>query len=309
MSMAHLALAATQKRFLPKKVQKSSELIVIQQQFLMEKNSRKLLKNRLTLIEGRFGDLQNLLAAENITEVDGIVLDVGVSSMQLDQSERGFSFAKDGPLDMRMELSGKSAADVVNEVDEADLRRIISVLGEEKRAYAVAKAIVKRREQSNFTRTVDLAEVIEKVMGAKAKAQRIHPATRTFQALRIFVNNELDQLVRGLVAAEQVLRPDGVLAVVSFHSLEDRIVKRFFTERTGKTSRPSRHMPEEVGRPDPSFTDLTRGGIVADEEEIAANPRSRSARLRAGKRTLAAAFAMPELNYTRNILGLKEAPC
>ncbi|MGI9463283.1 MAG: 16S rRNA (cytosine(1402)-N(4))-methyltransferase RsmH, partial [Aestuariivirgaceae bacterium] len=181
---------------------------------------------RLTLLQGRFADMQALLAEHGVTGVDGVVLDVGVSSMQLDEAARGFSFLKDGPLDMRMEQSGLSAADVVNAMPEDPLKRVIAVLGEEKRARAIAKAVARRRLDKQFSRTGDLAALIESTIG-KRPGERIHPATRTFQALRIYVNAELDQLANGLAACESMLVPGGRLIVVSFHSLEDRIVKRF----------------------------------------------------------------------------------
>ncbi len=244
---------------------------------------------RLTLIEGRFADMQALLAGFGVTAVDGVTLDVGVSSMQLDEAGRGFSFLHDGPLDMRMEQAGVSAADVVNAMPEAQLKRVIAVLGEERRAHAIVRAIARRRAEQPFSRTSELAGVIEKVLG-KRPGERIHPATRTFQALRIFVNGELQQLADGLSAAERLLSPGGRLAVVSFHSLEDRIVKRFLAARTGKTGRPSRHAPDVGDMISPSFRDLTRGGVVAGEAEVAGNPRARSARLRGGERTGAEAI-------------------
>ncbi len=241
---------------------------------------------RLTLIEGRFADMQALLATYDVKAVDGVVLDVGVSSMQLDEAERGFSFLKDGPLDMRMEQAGMSAADVVNAMPEAQLKRVIAVLGEENRARAIAKAIARRREDQPFSRTGDLAGLIESVIG-KRPGDRIHPATRTFQALRIYVNAELEQLAAGLAACECLLVPGGRVLVVSFHSLEDRITKRFFAARTGKTARPSRHAPHGDDGPAASFRDIARGGIVPGNAEINSNPRARSARLRAAERTSA----------------------
>ena len=246
--------------------------------------------DRLTLIEGRIADMAGLLAGLGVHEVDGVVLDIGVSSMQLDEAERGFSFAKDGPLDMRMEQSGPSAADVVNALPEAQLKKIIAVLGEEKRARAVARAIAKRREEQQFSRTSDLARLIETVLG-KRPGERIHPATRTFQALRIFVNGELSQLAEALAAAEQLLKPGGKLAVVTFHSLEDRIVKRFFAARTGRGAQPSRHLPPGAEGPPASFIDIARGGITPGDNEIEINPRARSARLRGGERTAHPAIA------------------
>jgi 16S rRNA (cytosine1402-N4)-methyltransferase len=245
--------------------------------------------DRLSLVQGRFSNMERIVADAGFSHVDGIVLDVGVSSMQLDEGERGFSFMRDGPLDMRMEQQGKSAADVVNELDERDLRYIISILGEEKRAFAIAKAIAKRRTQEPFTSTLDLAALVETTLGKppKHKGPSIHPATRTFQALRIFVNAELKELAEALAAAERLLAPGGRLAIVTFHSLEDRIVKRFLHQRSGRAARPSRHAPAAIELV-PSFEELARGGIVADEAEVLQNPRARSARLRAAKRTDAA---------------------
>jgi 16S rRNA (cytosine1402-N4)-methyltransferase len=190
---------------------------------------------------------------------------------------------------MRMERQGRSAADVVNEFDERDLRYIIARLGEEKRAHAVARAIVKRRAEQPFEGTLDLAGVVEAAVGRPRgkKAAAIHPATRTFQALRIFVNAELRELAYGLAAAERLLVPGGRLCVVSFHSLEDRIVKRFLQKRTGRTARPSRHLPPATEEEAPSFEDIAPGGLVATPDEVERNPRSRSARLRAGRRTSA----------------------
>jgi 16S rRNA (cytosine1402-N4)-methyltransferase len=245
---------------------------------------------RLTLIEGAFADMAELLARFGVDAVDGIALDVGVSSMQLDEAERGFSFMRDGPLDMRMAQAGVSAADVVNSMPETQLKRVIAVLGEERRAHAIVKAIARRRAEQPFSRTSELAGLIEKVLG-KRPGDRIHPATRTFQALRIFVNGELEQLAEALGAAERLLNPGGRLAVVSFHSLEDRIVKRFLARRTGKIARPSRHAPDTADAISPSFSDLTRGGITASPAEVERNPRARSARLRAGERTAAAVIA------------------
>lgn len=251
---------------------------------------------RLTLVQGCFGDMgsliQSVLEGFDRTSVDGVALDVGVSSMQLDQAERGFSFQGDGPLDMRMSSEGVSAADVVNKFEEADIASILWFYGEEKRSRAVAKAIVQRRETQIFERTLDLAALIAEVMGARAKASKVHPATRTFQALRIFVNDELGELARGLAAAEELLCEGGRLAVVAFHSLEDRIVKRFLTERTGKASRPSRHLPEISVSAASSFDAVTRGALKAGKSEIEINPRSRSARLRGAKRTSAAAVPL-----------------
>ena len=241
-------------------------------------------KGRLTLVPGQFADLDTHARAAGFEHVDGVVLDLGVSSMQLDQAERGFSFLRDGPLDMRMEQAGPSAADVVNRMPVKDLIRVIGLLGEEKRATTVAHAIDNARKEKPFDRTAELSALIEKVLGRSPKKAQIHPATRTFQALRIYVNGELHQAARALGAAEKILKPGGRLVLVSFHSLEDRIVKRFFQDRTKTRGGGSRHMPEE-DVPPPTFELLTRKAVEAEEAETDANPRARSARLRAGRRT------------------------
>lgn len=247
---------------------------------------------RLTLIEGRFGDMDRLLGVAGVAAVDGVALDVGVSSMQLDRAERGFSFQSDGPLDMRMAQTGTSAADVVNEADERELAGIIKTYGEEPRARGIARAIVKARAKTPIRRTRELAEIVAGVVhGAPGQ----HPATRTFQALRIHVNDELGELARGLAAAERILKPAGRLAVVAFHSLEDRIVKRFLAERSGKEPGRSRHLPPTAGRARAAtFRPLFPGARQPGEAEIAANPRARSARLRAAERTDAPAWAEME---------------
>lgn len=256
---------------------------------------------RLTLIEGCFGDMARLVRELGHDAVDGVVLDLGVSSMQLDEAERGFSFQKDGPLDMRMSGQGLSAADVVNTFDELDLARIIAVYGDEKRARAVAKAIVMARNETQFERTLTLAGVVERVIGRRPQ-DRIHPATRTFQALRIFVNDELGQLAHGLSDAEALLREDGVLAAVAFHSLEDRLVKRFFTARTGRAARANRFMPER-NETAPSFREIAHKARKASLAEAEINPRARSAKLRAAERTSAPVIP---LDYTA--LGIARMP-
>ncbi|MBL8643251.1 MAG: 16S rRNA (cytosine(1402)-N(4))-methyltransferase RsmH [Rhodospirillaceae bacterium] len=245
---------------------------------------------RLHLIAGRFGDMAKLLAEHGVRNVDGIALDIGVSSMQIDDRARGFSFLRDGPLDMRMERAGRSAADVVNTLPEKDLAEIILTFGEEKHARRVARAIVKARVERPFSRTLHLADVI------RAEVRRAHdgidPATRTFQALRIYVNDELGELDRGLRSAEFLLRAGGMLAVVSFHSLEDRIVKTFMRTRSAEAARPSRHMPASaVKGAAPTFRLVTKRPTVPGDDEIARNPRSRSARLRVAERTDATALA------------------
>ncbi len=244
-------------------------------------------QGRLTLAQARFAELDRVAGDAGFAAVDGVVLDVGVSSMQLDQAARGFSFRLDGPLDMRMSGQGPSAADVVNNAGERDLANIIYILGEERHSRSVARAIVRARGEAPITTTKALADLVASVV--RSKPGDIHPATRTFQGLRIFVNDELGELARALGAAERVLKPEGRLVVVSFHSLEDRIVKSFLTDRA-ETRGGSRHAPE-VHRPAPTFRVLTKRPVIADEAETAANPRARSAKLRAGERTDAPARA------------------
>jgi 16S rRNA (cytosine1402-N4)-methyltransferase len=240
---------------------------------------------RLTLIHDRFSQMDRILADRGLAPVDGIALDIGVSSMQLDQAERGFSFGKDGPLDMRMSQEGESAADFLNNADEAEIARIIKEYGEEPRARTVAKAIVKARP---LTRTAELAAVIRKALGHHP-GMKSDPATRTFQAIRIHLNAELDELEAGLRAAERSLRPGGRLAVVTFHSLEDRIVKRFLKERSGSLPSGSRHLPEVKRGPAPSFDAIAKP-VSPSEAELQRNPRARSARLRTAVRTDAPAW-------------------
>lgn len=235
---------------------------------------------RLELVEANFSELADLAGEP----VDGVVFDLGVSSMQLDTAARGFSFRNDGPLDMRMGHDGPSAADLVARVSERDLANVIFQLGEERQSRAVARAIVKARAQAAITTTRQLADIVASVV--RHKPSDIHPATRTFQALRMFVNDELGELVAGLAAAERVLKPGGRLAVVSFHSLEDRIVKAFLGDRSA-TGAGSRHRPE-VKKVEPTFSVLTRRVVTPGGDEIAANPRARSAKLRAAARTAAA---------------------
>jgi 16S rRNA (cytosine1402-N4)-methyltransferase len=256
---------------------------------------------RLTLVEGRFADLDRIAEAAGFAPADGVLLDIGVSSMQLDEAERGFSFQEDGPLDMRMSRSGPSAADVVNAAEEKDLADILYQLGEERRSRAIARAIVARRREGPLERTSQLAAVVERVLG-RGKPGGRHPATRTFQALRIHVNDELGELARGLAAAERTLRPGGRLAVITFHSLEDGLVKRFLADRAGREQQASRHLPPSApGRSEPSFRLVKRGAIAPGEAEVAANPRARSAKLRTAVRTDApplpvdAAPAVPRL--------------
>jgi 16S rRNA (cytosine1402-N4)-methyltransferase len=242
---------------------------------------------RLRLVEGRFSALDEIARAHGSERVDGVVLDIGVSSMQVDTAERGFSFRGEGPLDMRMGGDGPTAADVVNHMETSALARVIAVLGEEKKARSVARAIERARAEKPLASTVELAGVVARAVGGR-RDSAIHPATRTFQALRIFVNRELEELAEALGASERILASGGRLVVVSFHSLEDRIVKRFLAERSATQSGASRHRPD-VAVAEPSFTLLSRGALGASEAETAANPRARSARLRAAQRTAAPA--------------------
>jgi 16S rRNA (cytosine1402-N4)-methyltransferase len=246
---------------------------------------------RLTLVEDKFSNLAGICAAQGLDAVDGVVMDVGVSSMQLDEAERGFSFRLGGPLDMRMGHDGPTAADVIAKASEADLANIIYIFGEERHSRGVARAIVAARKEAPITTTRALADIVAKVVWSKPG--EIHPATRTFQGLRIFVNGELDELHLALSAAERLLKPGGRLVVVSFHSLEDRIVKNFFAGR-GKAGGGSRHLPD-LAQAAPSFHILTKRPVTPGDDEISANPRARSAKLRAAERTAAPAHGAAEL--------------
>jgi len=251
--------------------------------------------DRLRLVEGTFSDMDTL-AGELL---DGVVLDLGVSSMQIDQAERGFSFMKDGPLDMRMSSAGTSAADLVNEAEEAVLADIIYHYGEDRAARRIAKAIVRAREAAPIITTRALVAVVESCL-PRPKPGQSHPATRTFQAIRIAVNDEFGQLIEGLEAAERALKPGGRLAVVTFHSLEDRVVKRFLLARSGGEAQGSRYAPERVDAA-PAFKLLTRRAVAPDDDELAVNPRARSAKLRVAQRTDA-----PAGRPDRSSLGLPQ---
>jgi 16S rRNA (cytosine1402-N4)-methyltransferase len=245
---------------------------------------------RLALVPERFSRMRQALAARGVEAVDGVTLDVGVSSMQLDRPERGFSFQGDGPLDMRMGKDGETAADFLNNASEEEIGDVLWRYGEEPRSRRIARAIVAARP---VERTGQLAEIVRKAVGWHAGMKK-DPATRTFQAIRIHLNEELQELEGGLEAAEQVLRPGGRLAVVTFHSLEDRLVKRFLKQRSGDLPAGSRHLPEPIRlRPDPTF-DAVAKPVRAGEAEVKANPRARSATLRVARRTSASPWPSRE---------------
>ncbi|CUH86451.1 Ribosomal RNA small subunit methyltransferase H [Phaeobacter sp. CECT 5382] len=255
--------------------------------------------DRLVLQEGVFSRMD-----EYAQDLDGVVLDLGVSSMQLDIAERGFSFMRDGPLDMRMSQSGPSAADLVADLTEVQLADVLFHYGEERASRRIAKAIVAARALEPITTTLQLAKLVEGCL-PRPKPGKSHPATRSFQALRIAVNAEYEELFNGLLAAERALKPGGLLAVVTFHSVEDRMVKRFFQHRAGKTGRANRYAPEMEESP-AQFELVTRKAVGPDDDELAENPRSRSARLRVGRRTSAAPtpigardLSMPQLKDDR----------
>jgi len=247
-------------------------------------------EGRLKLVQGRFGDLDALAATQGFAAVDGVALDIGVSSMQLDEAERGFSLRYDARLDMRMEGAGRTAADILAEADEAELADIFHYFGEERAARRLARAIVYDRKQTPFVSTLQLAGLVERVAPARP-GEFTHPATKTFQALRIAVNDELYELARALSAAERALKPGGRLAVVTFHSLEDRIVKQFLAKRAGRGEAPSRRLPGEPAAVIPTFRVEGRQPIVASAEELARNSRARPAKLRWAERTAAPALA------------------
>lgn len=244
---------------------------------------------------GPFSTMEDILQAADSSGADGVVFDLGVSSMQLDQAERGFSFQKDGPLDMRMARSGPGADVAVNGLELNELAQIFKVYGEERHARRVAQAIIRAREDAPIETTLALAEIIAKAVGGKPS--RIHPATRAFQGLRIYVNDELGELARGLDAAERSLKAAGRMVAVTFHSLEDRMVKNFMRERAGLVSGGSRHQPEIIPEHAPSLSLVSKKAIAASDEEAAANPRARSAKLRVGARTPAPVFPRSESAY------------
>ena len=254
---------------------------------------------RFKILTGCYGDMVRLLAGVDLDRVDGVALDLGLSSMQVDDAERGFSFRRDGPLDMRMGNQGQTAADMVNTLGETDLAHIIYRFGEERASRRIARAIVEARVHAPISRTGELADLVRRVVPRSPSG--IDPATRTFQALRIYVNDELGELERGLSAAETLLNPGGRLCVVSFHSLEDRRVKEFLRQRSGAGPRPSRHRPDlPKAEPAPSFRLLRRGAIKPSAREVTENPRARSARLRAAERTSAPPWPdTPETGKTR----------
>jgi 16S rRNA (cytosine1402-N4)-methyltransferase len=239
--------------------------------------------DRFRFVGARFSEMDAVVGE---AAVEGVALDLGVSSMQLDEAERGFSFMRDGPLDMRMGDAGQTAADLVNEADPKELARIFFIYGEERQSRRIAAAIARRRIEQPFSRTLELAEFIEKALGGRRGA-KAHPATRAFQGLRIAVNEELSELEAGLAAAERALKADGRRCVVTFHSLEDRIVKTFLAVRAGRTPAGSRHAPPKQAGPQPSFSLLFNGAQAPSAAEVAANPRARSAKLRAAVRTSA----------------------
>jgi 16S rRNA (cytosine1402-N4)-methyltransferase len=246
--------------------------------------------DRLIFVRGCFGDALELVKAAGYDQVDGFVLDVGVSSMQFDEAERGFSFRFDAPLDMRMDTqSGMTAADIVNTYEEEDLANLIYLYGEEKKSRYIARKILEQRQEAPILTTVQLADLIRGVV-FKSPKDKIDPATRTFQALRIAVNDELGELERGLKSAESLLKTGGRLVVVSFHSLEDGIVKAFLYERAGKNANPSKYLPAGDQDPDPSFLLFPKKPLLPSDSEVSENPRSRSAKLRGGLRTPSAPY-------------------
>ncbi|WP_341760350.1 16S rRNA (cytosine(1402)-N(4))-methyltransferase RsmH [Candidatus Endowatersipora endosymbiont of Watersipora subatra] len=262
---------------------------------------------QVTVKQARFSQIDFIARLLGYSQVDAVIADVGVSSMQIDRPERGFSFQTNGPLDMRMEKAGISAADVINTMDHPNLTRIIRMLGDEKRASQVSKKIIQDRQIRPFETTIDLTKCVEGILG-RTQSCKIHPATRTFQALRIFVNAELDQLFNALLAAERILKPGGLLVVVTFHSLEDRLVKKFMLNRS-ETHQPSRYVPQ-IAFKAPTFRLEYRSPIFPSSQEIQTNSRARSAKLRYAFRTESPArieknldFRLPQLQLLSSVLG------
>ncbi len=248
--------------------------------------------DRFKIVEAKFSEIEDVARSLGLEGVDGVAMDIGVSSIHLDDASRGFSFQKDAPLDMRMSRDGFTAADVVNSTPESDLADIIYRYGDERRSRRIAKEIVKRRTTAPIETTLQLASLVERVAGAPRQNRRIHPATKTFQALRIFVNDEIHELAFGLSGAEHILIDGGCLAVVTFHSIEDRLTKQFFAIRSGYSTAVSRHQPPISDGRAPSFSVTSRRAIKPSNDEVAANPRARSAKLRWGERTGAPAFKL-----------------
>ena len=244
---------------------------------------------RLTLLQGRFGNIATIMAKQGINHVDGVMFDLGVSSPQIDDPDRGFSFRLDGPLDMRMESEGATAADFINEAPEEEIADVIFQYGDERYSRRIARGIIAARKINPILSTFELVRIIR--ANVRRSRDGIDPATRTFMALRIQVNDELGELERGLIGAERILGPGGRLAVVAFHSLEDRKVKSFLYEHSGSTAKGSRHMPDSLDPSfEPSFSLIKRGIIKPSVDEVSLNPRARSARLRVAERTLAPAW-------------------
>ncbi len=280
----------------------SCKVIGIDQDPDAVRDGRPLLKEfgpRLDLVQGRYSQMRDHLSGLGIDLVDGVVLDIGVSSMQIDQEGRGFSFRNNGPLDMRMSQAGPTAADLVNGLSEEEIANVLFRFGEERKSRLIARAIVERRQETPFQETGDLAQLIEKIMPKKPQ-DKIHPATRSFQALRIYLNDELGELLRGLNAACRVLKPGGRLVVVSFHSLEDRIVKTYLRVSGGRVPNQSRHLPDLNKENAPPFQIVNQRAVKAKGEEISFNPRARSALLRSAIRT-----ENPTHEYDEAGLGLR----
>jgi 16S rRNA (cytosine1402-N4)-methyltransferase len=260
---------------------------------------------RLTLVQGRFGELDAISRVLGLGAVDGVALDIGVSSMQIDEAERGFSLRQDAPLDMRMEGSGRSAADILAQAEEAEIADILYHFGEERASRRIARAIVADRARTPFVSTLQLAGLIQRVAPAKP-GEFTHAATRSFQALRIAVNDELGELLRGLAAAERALKSGGRLAVVTFHSLEDRIVKQFFARRTGRGEAVSRRLPGEPAPVTPSFRVSAKLPVTASEDEVRRNSRARPAKLRWAERTDAPALPVEDALQVLTFAGKRE---